>query len=81
MRLPKTVKQMSEKLPVNGFKWVKYFIIPYTSTLIKLSHLYQEFCVHYIVIINDGGGGGDGIGGGWLLHIRVWVGDRGWVLS
>ena len=58
MRLPKTVKQMSEKLPVNGFKWVKYFIIPYTSTLIKLSHLYQEFCVHYIVIINDGGGGG-----------------------
>ena len=28
--------------------------------------------------MNDGGG----VGGGWLIHIRVWVGeDRGWVLS
>ena len=24
---------------------------------------------------------GDGIGGGWLIYIRVWVGDRGWVSS
>ena len=36
---------------------VEYFIIPYTSTFIRLSHLYQEFCVHCIVIMNDGGMG------------------------
>ena len=34
---------------------VEYFIIPYTSTFIRLSYLYQEFCVHCIVIMNDGG--------------------------
>ena len=37
---------------------VEYFIIPYipyTSTFFRLSHLHQEFCVHYIVIMNDGG--------------------------
>ena len=34
---------------------VEYFIIPYASTFIRLSHLYQEFCDHYIVIMNDGG--------------------------
>ena len=28
-------------------------IIPYTSTFIRLSHLYQEFCVYCIVIMND----------------------------
>ena len=37
--------------------WVEYFIIPYTSTFIRLSHLYQEFCVYYILIMNDGGMG------------------------
>ena len=37
--------------------WVEYFIIPYTSTFIRLSDLYQEFCVHCIVIMNDGGVG------------------------
>ena len=36
---------------------VEYFIIPYTSTFIRFSHLYQEFCVHCIVIIKDGGMG------------------------
>ena len=36
---------------------VEYFINPYTSTFIRLSHLYQEFCVHCIVIMNDGGMG------------------------
>ena len=30
------------------------------------------------LVINDGG---DGIGGGWFIHIRVWVGGQGWVLS
>ena len=40
--------------------------------------MYQEFCVHSIVIMNDEG---DGIGGGWLTHIRVSVGDRGCILS
>ena len=33
---------------------VEYLIFPYTSTFIRLSHLYQEFCVHCIVIVNDG---------------------------
>ena len=36
---------------------VEYFIFPQTSTFIRLSHFYQEFCVHCIVIINDGGMG------------------------
>ena len=36
---------------------VEYFIFPQTSTFIRLSHSYQEFCVHCIVIINDGGMG------------------------
>ena len=36
---------------------VEYFIIPYTSAFIKFSHLYQDFCVHCIVIMNDGGMG------------------------
>ena len=56
--------------------YVEYFIIPYTSTLIRLSQLYQEFYDHYI-IINDwkydrwtGGWGGGGMlalyqGFGW----------------
>ena len=35
--------------------YVEYFIIPYTFTFIRLSHLYQEFCAHYVVIITDGG--------------------------
>ena len=48
---------------------VEYFIIPYTSTFIRLSHLYLEFCVHCIVIMNDGGWDR----WGWLIHIRVWV--------
>ena len=52
---------------------VEYFIIPYTSTFIRLSHLYQEFCVHCIVIMNDGGWDR----WGWLIHIRVWVGGQG----
>ena len=36
---------------------VEYIIIPYTSTFIRLPHLYQEFYVHCIVITNDGGMG------------------------
>ena len=36
---------------------VEYFIIPYTSIFIRLSHLYHELCVHCIVIMNDGGMG------------------------
>ena len=36
---------------------VEYFIIPYTSTFIRLSHLYQEFSVHCIVIMMHGGNG------------------------
>ena len=42
--------------------------------LIRLSHLYPEFDVHCIAITHDG----DGIGkGGWLIYIRVWVGEQG----
>ena len=40
--------------------------------------MYQEFCVHSIVIMNDGG---NGIGGRWLTHIRVSVADRGCIVS
>ena len=36
---------------------VEYFIFPQTSTVIRLSHFYQKFCVHCIVIINDEGMG------------------------
>ena len=31
-------------------KYIEYFIIPNTSTFIRLSHLYQEFYVHWILI-------------------------------
>ena len=31
-------------------KYTEYFIIPNTPTFIRLSHLYQEFCVHWILI-------------------------------
>ena len=48
------------------------FNIRYTSTFIRLSHLYQEYHVHCIVITNDE----DGIGRGWLIYIRVWVGRQ-----
>ena len=34
---------------------VDYFIILYSSTFIRMSHLYQEYHVHSIVITNDGG--------------------------
>ena len=36
--------------------------------------LKEKSCVYCIVIMNDGG---DGIGGGWLICIRVWVGGQG----
>ena len=32
---------------------VDYFLIPYTSIFIRLSHLYKECHVHFIVITND----------------------------
>ena len=43
---------------------VDYFIIPYTSTFIRLSHLYQECHAHCIVIPNDGG-----MGQVWVVHL------------
>ena len=58
---------------------VHYFIIPYTSTFIRLSYLYQEYHAHCIIITNDGVM--DGIDGGWLIYIRVWVGGQGVVSS
>ena len=54
---------------------VDYFIIPYTSVLIRLSHLYQGFHVHCIAITHDGDGIGDGRR--WLIYIKVWVGEQG----
>ena len=30
-------------------------MIPYTSTFIRLSHLYYKFYVHFILVMNDGG--------------------------
>ena len=35
---------------------VEYFIVPCTSTFIRLSHLCQEFYIHFIIVINDGKG-------------------------
>ena len=35
--------------------YAQYLIIHYTSTFTRLSHWYQEFCPHCIVIINGGG--------------------------
>ena len=66
---------------------VEYLIIPYTSTFIRLSNLYLEFCVHCIVILNDagigqvGGGGvvdsyqgvGGGTGSGYYLIVFLFV--------
>ena len=43
---------------------VEYSTIPYTSTFIRLSNLYQEFNVDCVVIINDGSRGWGGAGGG-----------------
>ena len=40
---------------ISSVIWI--FIIPYSSTFIRLSHLYQEFCVHCIVSMNDSGMG------------------------
>ena len=36
------------------------------------SHFYQECHIHCIVTTNNE----DGIGGGWLIYIRVWVGGQ-----
>ena len=46
--------------------------IHYTSIFIRLSHFYQQFCYHCIVIMNDGGWDR----WGWLIHSRVWVGRQ-----
>ena len=53
--------------------YVEYFVIPYTSTFIRLSHLYQECHVHCIVITDVWGMGYSGEGG-----MRE---DRGWISS
>ena len=45
----------------------EYLIISYTSTFIRLSHLYQEFSVHCTIIMNDG--------------VLGYMGDREWALS
>ena len=51
-------------------------IIPFTSIFIRLSHLYQEFYVHGIVITN-GGEGWDRWVGGRLIYNRVLEGGQG----
>ena len=50
--------------------------------LLDLSHLYQECYDHCIFIMNDGVGVCVcvcvwGVGGGWLIHTRVWMGGHG----
>ena len=40
---------------------------------IRLSHFYQEKRVCCLQMM------GDGVGGGWLIYIRMWAGVRGWV--
>ena len=55
--------------------YVEYFTIPYTSTFIRLSHLYQEFYVHFIIIINERGDRREvvhldqGVGGGQVVSM------------
>ena len=39
--------------PTRSQVLVDYLIIPYTSTFVRLSHLYQESHAHCIVITND----------------------------
>ena len=56
---------------------IEYFIFPYTFTFIRLSHLYQEFCIHCIVIVNDGGMGWMGGGGVVDSHQGVSGGTGG----
>ena len=43
------------RAPTRSQVYVEYVIISYTSTFIRLSHLYQKFYVHLIVITNDEG--------------------------
>ena len=57
---------------------VDYFIIPYNSILIRLSHLYQECYVHCIVFTNVREW--DMWGDGWL-KLEYRPGDRAWVSS
>ena len=53
---------------------VEYFVILSTSTFIRLSHLYQEFYVHFI-IINERGDRREvvhldqGVGGGQVVSM------------
>ena len=47
---------------------IDYFMIPYTSIFIRLSHFYQECYVHFIVITNDGE---MALIRGWLIKIRM----------
>ena len=54
---------------------VEYFVILSTSTFIRLSHLYQEFYVHFIIIINERGDRREvvhldqGVGGGQVVSM------------
>ena len=41
------------RAPTKSQVLVDYFIIPYTSTFVRLSRLYQESHAHFIVITND----------------------------
>ena len=59
---------------------VDYFNIPYTPTFIRFSHFYQEYHVHCIVVMNDGGGEGVldlyydvGLGTGGVYHLIVFL--------
>ena len=52
--------------------WVKYNIIPYTSTSIKLPHLCQGYHSHCIATSSDGGWEGWGC----FIYVRFWVGAR-----
>ena len=56
---------------------VDYFISPYTSTFIRLSHLYQEYNDCCSVITNDEREWGSW-GGGWFI-LGYELGYRGWV--
>ena len=70
-------RRMSMLTHTRSQVWIEYSIIPYTSTFIRLSHLYEEYYAHCIIITNDRGMGLVGK----LIQVRVWVMGQGWVSS
>ena len=52
---------------LSGAGYAQYSIIPYLPTFIRLSHLYQEYHIHYGAIANAVGMGCQD----WLIYVRM----------